>query len=53
MKRADILKSFGEMSPGDQEAIRAELIGKGASHETGDPMAMCQEMMQKMKGECC
>ena len=53
MKREDFLKAFADMSPGDQEAIRAELIGRGASHETGDPMAMFQEMMQKMKGKCC
>ena len=53
MNREDFLKAFADMSPGDQEAIRAELFGKRASQETGDPMAMCQEMMQKMKGKCC
>ncbi len=53
MKREDFLKAFADMSPGDQEAIRAELIGRKASHEMGDPMAMCQEIMQKMKGKCC
>ncbi len=49
MKREDFLKAFADMSLGDQEAIRAELIGRKASYEMGDPMAMCQEMMQKMK----
>ena len=53
MKREDFLKAFADMSLGDQEAIRAELIGRKASYEMGDPMAMCQEMMQKMKGKCC
>ncbi len=53
MKREDFLKAFAEMSPGDQEAIRMELIVKVASQEAVDPMAMCQEMMQKMKGKCC
>ena len=45
MKREDFFKAFAEMSPEDQEAIRAELIGKAAA----DPMAMCQGMMQKIK----
>ncbi len=49
MNRADFLKAFGEMSPEDQEAIRAELAGKAASQEALDPMAMCQGMMEKMK----
>ncbi len=49
MKRADFLKAFGELSPEDQEAIRAELAGKAASQEALDPMAMCQGMMEKMK----
>ncbi len=48
MNREDFLKAFAEMSPEDQETIRAELIGKGASHETGDPMAMCHAMMEKI-----
>ncbi len=49
MNRADFLKAFGEMSPEDQEAIRAELAGKAASQEAWDPMAICQGMMEKMK----
>ncbi len=49
MNRADFLKAFGEMSPEDQEAIRAELAGKAASQEAWDPMAMCQGMMEEMK----
>ena len=53
MNREDFLKAFADMSPGDQEAIRAELIGRKASHEMGDPMAICHEMMEKMKGKCC
>ncbi len=79
MKREDFLKAFAEMSPEDQEAIRAELTGKGAPQEAGspcgpmgmpegmkehmmemmekmkaggDPMTMCKEMMEKMKGKC-
>ncbi len=49
MNRADFLRAFGEMSPEDQEAIRAELAGKAASQEAWDPMAVCQGMMEKMK----
>lgn len=61
MKRQDFIKAFAEMSTEDQEAIRAELIGKAADpiakcHSmmeqimaSGNPMAMCQEMMEKMK----
>ncbi len=49
MNRADFLKAFGDMSPEDQEAIRAELARKAASQEALDPMAMCQGMMEKMK----
>lgn len=53
MKREDLLKAFAEMSPEDQDAIRGELIGKQASDKTGDPMAVCWEMMRTMKGKCC
>ncbi len=61
MKREDFLKAFAEMSPEDQEAIRAELIGKAADptamcHNmmerimaSGNPMEVCQEIMEKMK----
>ncbi|MFQ5656453.1 MAG: hypothetical protein ACE5G5_02850 [Candidatus Methylomirabilales bacterium] len=48
MKREDFLKAFAEMSPEDQEAVRAGLIGKGSSQETADPMAMCQRIMEKI-----
>ena len=48
MKREDFLKAFADMSPGDQEAIRMELIGKVASQEAVDPMAMCHAMMEKI-----
>jgi hypothetical protein len=48
MKREDVLKAFAELSPEDQEAIRAELTGKGTSQGTGDPMAMCHGMMEKI-----
>lgn len=34
MKREELIKAFAEMSSEDQEAIRAELIGKAA-----DPIA--------------
>ena len=49
MNRADFLKAFGEMSPEDQEAVRAEVAGKAASQDAWDPMAVCQGMMEKMK----
>lgn len=48
-KRKDFLKAFAELSPEDQEAIRGEIIEKGALQETGDPVSMCHEMMEKMK----
>ncbi len=48
MKKEDFLKAFAEMSSEDQEAIRAELIGKGASREAADPMAMWHRMMEKI-----
>ncbi len=48
MKREDFLKAFAEMTPEDQDAIRAELIGKGASQETGEPLAMCHAMMENI-----
>lgn len=49
MNKEDFLKAFTEMSSEDQEAIRAELIAKEARQEAADPMAMCREMMNKMK----
>ena len=49
MKKEDLLKTFAQMSSEDQEAIRAELIGKVASRGAWDPMAMCQDMMEKIK----
>jgi hypothetical protein len=49
MKKEDFLRAFTEMSSEDQEAIRAELIAKGARQEVADPMAMCREMVDKMK----
>ncbi len=52
MKKEDLLKAFAEMSPGDQDAIRAELIGKQASDKPRDPIAVCWETMWKMKERC-
>ncbi|MFQ5801560.1 MAG: hypothetical protein ACE5JQ_01525 [Candidatus Methylomirabilales bacterium] len=49
MKREELLKAFAEMSSEDQEAIRVELIRTGASRGAWDPMAMCHDMMEKMK----
>ncbi len=49
MKKEDLLKVFAQMSSEDQEAIRAELIGKGGARGVWDPMAMCQDMMEKIK----
>lgn len=52
MKREDFLKAFAEMSPEDQDAIRAEIVGKGASTASGAacaPGAMKQHMMEMMK----
>ncbi len=48
MKKEDFLRAFTEMSSEDQEAIRAELIAKGARQEAADPMAMCHSMMEKI-----
>ena len=51
MNKEEFLKAFAELSAEDQNAVRAELTGKGASEETeaaGGPMAMCHEMMAKM-----
>jgi DUF2892 family protein len=51
MTREDFLMAFAELSPEEQESIRNALTGKVASQGVWDSMAMCQEMMQKMK--CC
>ena len=49
MTKEEILKSFAELSPEDQEAIRKEIAGGGT---TGSPMEMCQQIMEKIhKGE--
>lgn len=34
MKKEDFVKAFAEMSAQDQEAIRAEVMAKGASQES-------------------
>lgn len=49
MNKEDFVRAFTQMSSEDQEAIRAELIAKGARQEAADPMATCREMMDKMK----
>ena len=49
MNKEDFVRAFTEMSAEDQEAIRAELIAKGARQEAADSMATCREMMDKMK----
>ena len=52
MTRDEFLKAFADMSSEDQEAIRAEITGKGKRQEAGatccptDPM---EKMMEKMK----
>lgn len=51
MTREDFLKAFAELAPEEQESIRNALAGKAAPQGVWDSMAMCQEMMQKMK--CC
>ncbi len=57
MNKDDLLKALADLSPEDQEAIRAELTkGETAEEEAGaacPPMAMCKEMMEKMGGKCC
>ena len=50
MTKEDFLKAFAELSPEERESIRDALTRKAASQGV-DSMAMCQEMMQKMK--CC
>lgn len=57
MNKDDLLKAFADLSPEDQEAIRAALAnGETAEEETAvaySPMAMCKEKMEKMGGKCC
>jgi hypothetical protein len=49
MTKDEILKSFAELSPEEQEAIRKEIAG---GETTGSPMEMCQQIMDKIqKGE--
>lgn len=48
MNKEDFVRAFTEMSVEDQEAIRAELIAKGARQEAADSMATCREMMDQM-----
>ncbi len=49
MIREDFLKAFAEMSPGDQEAIRKELVEETAAEDPRDSMEMCREIMEEMK----
>ena len=52
MKREDFLKAFAGMSLEDQEEIRTEITKKretGEEETGGGPMAICHEMMEKMK----
>ncbi len=51
MMRDDFLKAFFEMSPEDQEAIRAELVGSASTAGPApcSPGAMKQHMMEMMK----
>ena len=52
MTRDEFLKAFAAMSPGDQEAIRAEITGKGKRQEAGAtccPTELMGKVMEKMK----
>lgn len=45
MKKEDLLKAFTELSPEDQQAMRAEILAKGASKKTGQ--ACCTDAMKE------
>lgn len=45
MKKEDLLKAFAEMSPKDQQAVRAEILAKGATEKTGQ--ACCSDAMKE------
>ena len=52
MTRDEFLKAFAAMSPQDQEAIRAEITGKGKRQEAGatsSPTDLMGKVMEKMK----
>lgn len=51
MTSEDFLKAFAQMSPEDQDSIRAELTGKAGPLGERNPMATCRGLMEKMK--CC
>ena len=54
MNKEEFVKAFSEMSPEDQEAIKAEIIGKITSQEgqsccTGPMKDQLADMMKKME----